>query len=104
AEMPRRCLSRSSSRASCASRCASSTAEVLDNPVVSTLRLALCQLNPTVGEIGANERAIATALAGARDAGAGLAICGELAITGYPPEDLLHKEHFVRDARAAVDR
>ena len=77
---------------------------MLDNPVVSTLRLALCQLNPTVGEIGANERAIATALAGARDAGAGLAICGELAITGYPPEDLLYKEHFLRDARAAVDR
>ena len=83
---------------------ASSTAEVLDNPVVSTLRLALCQLNPTVGDIAANERAIADALERARAAGAGLAVCGELAVTGYPPEDLLYKEHFLRDALAALER
>jgi NAD+ synthase (glutamine-hydrolysing) len=68
------------------------------------LRLALCQLNPTVGDIAGNELAIAQALGRAREAGAGLAICGELAVTGYPPEDLLYKEHFLRDAREAVER
>jgi NAD+ synthase (glutamine-hydrolysing) len=68
------------------------------------LRLALCQLNPTVGDIAANERAIARAIARAHEAGAGLAVCGELAVTGYPPEDLLYKEHFLRDAREAVER
>ena len=71
---------------------------------MATLRLALCQLNPTVGDIAANEAAIAAALDRARDLGAGLAIFGELAVTGYPPEDLLYKEHFLRDARAAIDR
>jgi NAD+ synthase (glutamine-hydrolysing) len=72
--------------------------------VVDKLRLALCQLNPTVGDIAANEAAIATALADARRQHAGLVLFGELAVTGYPPEDLLYKEHFLRDARAAIDR
>jgi NAD+ synthase (glutamine-hydrolysing) len=77
---------------------------MLDNRWVATLRLALCQLNPTVGDIAANEAAIAASLEAARDRGAGLALFGELAVTGYPPEDLLYKEHFLRDARAAIDR
>jgi NAD+ synthase (glutamine-hydrolysing) len=70
----------------------------------SPLRLALFQQNPTVGDIAANEAAIAATVALAREAGAGLLLCGELAVTGYPPEDLLYKEHFLRDARAAVER
>jgi NAD+ synthase (glutamine-hydrolysing) len=77
---------------------------MLDNRNVATLRLALCQLNPTVGDIAANEAAIANSLAAARAQDAGLVLFGELAITGYPPEDLLYKEHFLRDAREAVDR
>jgi len=77
---------------------------MLDNRNVATLRLALCQLNPTVGDIAANEAAIADSLAAARAQDAGLVLFGELAITGYPPEDLLYKEHFLRDAREAVDR
>jgi len=71
---------------------------------MAPLRLALFQQNPTVGDIAANERAIADAIASARAAGAGLVVCGELAVTGYPPEDLLYKEHFLREARAATDR
>src|SRR5579862_239124 len=71
---------------------------------MAPLRIALYQQNPTVGDIAANERAIAGALESARAAGAGLALFGELAVTGYPPEDLLYKQHFLRDARAAVDR
>jgi NAD+ synthase (glutamine-hydrolysing) len=68
------------------------------------LRLALCQINQTVGDIPGNERRIEAAIATARDAGAQLAVFPELTITGYPPEDLLLKRHFLRDAREAIDR
>jgi NAD+ synthase (glutamine-hydrolysing) len=68
------------------------------------LRLALCQIDPTVGDILANEAMVARGIDAARTAGAGLVAFGELALTGYPPEDLLHKEHFLRDVRAAVER
>jgi len=68
------------------------------------LRIALHQLNAVVGDIAGNERAIVGAIGRARDAGAQLVLFPELALTGYPPEDLLLKEHFLRDARAALDR
>ena len=68
------------------------------------MRVALAQINPTVGDIAGNEAKIREQLARAREAGAQLALFPELAITGYPPEDLLLKEHFLADARAAVER
>ena len=68
------------------------------------LRLALCQVNPTVGAIAANEALVALGIAAAREAGAELVLFGELALSGYPPEDLLYKEHFLRDCRAALER
>src|SRR5919198_2212278 len=68
------------------------------------MRLALAQLNPTVGDIAGNEAMVRRHLARAREAGAQLALFPELVVTGYPPEDLLLKEHFLADARAAVDR
>jgi NAD+ synthase (glutamine-hydrolysing) len=66
------------------------------------VRLALCQLNATVGDIDGNARALARALAAARAAGAELVLAPELALTGYPPEDLLLREHFLADARRAL--
>ncbi len=68
------------------------------------LRLALCQLNATVGDIAGNEARIRDGLNGAVAAGAQLVLFPELALTGYPPEDLLLKEHFLADARAALER
>src|SRR5512132_616081 len=68
------------------------------------MRVALAQINPTVGDIAANEAKIREYLARARSEGAQLALFPELAVTGYPPEDLLLKEHFLADARAAVER
>jgi len=68
------------------------------------LRLALCQMNPIVGDIAGNERKVVDGIDGARRAGAQLVLFPELAITGYPPEDLLLKEHFLRDARDALER
>ena len=68
------------------------------------MRVALAQINATVGDIPGNEAKVREQLARAREAGAQLALFPELAVTGYPPEDLLLKEHFLADARAAVER
>jgi NAD+ synthase (glutamine-hydrolysing) len=68
------------------------------------VRIALAQLNPTVGDIAGNEAKALEALERSRAAGAQLVLFPELYVTGYPPEDLLLKEHFLRDARAAVER
>jgi NAD+ synthase (glutamine-hydrolysing) len=68
------------------------------------MRLALHQLNATVGDLAGNEAKIRTGLAQAKEAGAQIVAFPELAVTGYPPEDLLLKEHFLQDARAVVDR
>ena len=67
------------------------------------MRLALCQLNATVGDIGANAERIGAGVNSARDAEADLVLFGELALTGYPPEDLLLREHFLADARSALE-
>jgi NAD+ synthase (glutamine-hydrolysing) len=67
------------------------------------VRLALCQLNATVGDIDGNARRIRAGIDAARAAGAELVMFPELAVTGYPPEDLLLREHFLEDARTAVE-
>ena len=68
------------------------------------MRLALCQINATVGDIAGNARRIAEGIAAAREAGAELVLFPELSLTGYPPEDLLLKEHFLADARSELER
>jgi NAD+ synthase (glutamine-hydrolysing) len=72
--------------------------------MAETLRLSLHQINTTVGDIAANEARIKEGLEAARAAGAQVALFPELAVTGYPPEDLLLKEHFLRDAHLALER
>ncbi|MBW3662444.1 MAG: NAD+ synthase [Actinobacteria bacterium] len=59
------------------------------------LRVALAQLNPTVGDLDGNARSILEAWRGAADVGADVVVFTELALTGYPPEDLLLKSRFV---------
>jgi len=66
------------------------------------MRLALCQINVTVGDIAGNRDRILQAVGQARARSAELVLTPELAVTGYPPEDLLLREHFIADARAAV--
>jgi NAD+ synthase (glutamine-hydrolysing) len=68
------------------------------------LRLVACQLNTVVGDLDGNADRIVRALADAERAGGDLAIFPELAITGYPPEDLLSRPGFITDNLAAVDR
>jgi NAD+ synthase (glutamine-hydrolysing) len=67
------------------------------------LRLALCQINATVGDIAGNARRILDGLSSARAADAELVLFPELALTGYPPEDLLLREHFLTDTRVALE-
>src|SRR5918911_3523243 len=68
------------------------------------LRVALAQLNTTVGDIDGNAAKIARAIERARGEGAQLVVVPELALTGYPPEDLLLKPSFVDAAGAALER
>jgi NAD+ synthase (glutamine-hydrolysing) len=63
----------------------------------------LCQVNATVGDIAGNAEKVRRGIVDARAAGARLVLFPELVVTGYPPEDLLLKEHFLRDARAALE-
>lgn len=66
------------------------------------MRLALAQLDPVVGDIAGNREMLAEAIEAACAHGADLFVSAELAVTGYPPEDLLHKRHFLADAREAI--
>ncbi len=67
------------------------------------MRLALAQLNTVVGDLDGNRGRILDHLARAVDAGADLVVFPELAVTGYPPEDLLLRPGFVKAARSSLD-
>ena len=67
------------------------------------MRLALAQINSTVGDLAGNTRKILDWIERARAAGAELVAFPELAVTGYPPEDLLLKPDFLCANRACLD-
>ena len=67
------------------------------------MRLALAQLNTTVGDLRGNCARLRGAYRRASEAGADLLLAPELAITGYPPRDLLAKRRFVQDNLHALD-
>jgi NAD+ synthase (glutamine-hydrolysing) len=66
------------------------------------MRLALAQINPVVGDLEGNRALILQRVAEAKDARADIALFPELAVTGYPPEDLLLRPGFVRAAEASL--
>ena len=66
------------------------------------LRVALAQINPTVGDLRGNARKITDYTARARDEGAALVVFPELTLSGYPPEDLLLKTSFLDSAQLAI--
>ena len=68
------------------------------------LRVALSQLNPTVGDLVGNESKVVADYARAEAEGCHVVVFPELTVTGYPPEDLLLKKSFVRHNRLAVER
>ncbi|HLT70485.1 MAG TPA: NAD+ synthase [Acidimicrobiales bacterium] len=71
---------------------------------MARIRVALCQINTTVGDLDGNAERVLEATREAEAAGCDLAVFPELALTGYPPEDLLLKPGFVADNRRALDR
>jgi NAD+ synthase (glutamine-hydrolysing) len=66
------------------------------------IRLALAQINTVVGDLEGNRDRILRRLAEARQEGSQLVLFPELAITGYPPEDLLHRPSFIRAAERTL--
>jgi NAD+ synthase (glutamine-hydrolysing) len=71
---------------------------------VGTMRIALCQLDVTVGDLDANAEKVIAQLAQAEAAGADLAVFPELVLTGYPPEDLLLEPGFVAGNLLALEK
>ncbi|HLG21552.1 MAG TPA: NAD+ synthase, partial [Candidatus Manganitrophaceae bacterium] len=69
-----------------------------------TLRIALAQMNSAVGDLGGNVRKINDAIEQARENKVDLIAFPELAITGYPPEDLLLKPQFIQDNLKALEK
>ncbi len=68
------------------------------------LRLALAQIDPTVGDIDGNVRLIAESIEHARNASAQLIVLPELCLSGYPPEDLVLRRDFLEAVREGLDR
>jgi NAD+ synthase (glutamine-hydrolysing) len=68
------------------------------------MRLALAQINTIVGDLDGNRERILHRVEEARGVGADLVLLPELAVTGYPPEDLLLRPAFVREARRSLER
>ena len=67
------------------------------------MRIALAQVNPTVGDLAGNTKLVVEWIERAREADADIVCFPELVITGYPPEDLVLKPSFVRDNLAQLD-
>jgi len=68
------------------------------------VKIALGQINPTVGDFSGNANKIIEFSRRARDAGAGLILFPELSVCGYPPRDLVERPTFVAKNRESVDR
>jgi NAD+ synthase (glutamine-hydrolysing) len=66
------------------------------------MRIALAQINPVVGDLAGNRELILARLAEAKAQGAEVVLFPELAVTGYPPEDLLLRPGFVRAAEESL--
>src|SRR5436190_13667883 len=68
------------------------------------MKIALAQINTTVGDFAGNEAKILAAYRRGAGAGVELVVFPELATTGYPPRDLLLKGGFIRNNLALLDR
>ncbi|HJU30096.1 MAG TPA: NAD+ synthase [Hyphomicrobiaceae bacterium] len=75
----------------------------MPDATADTLRIALAQLNPVVGDLAGNSAKLRRARAEAAAQNADLVVFSELFITGYPPEDLVRKPAFAAAARSAVE-
>ncbi len=78
-------------------------ATVLDDEVMPQLRLALAQVNPCVGDLAGNTTMIGARCREANAAGAHIVVFGEMALTGYPVEDLAIRESFAAASVQALN-
>lgn len=67
------------------------------------MRILIAQINPTVGDIDGNARLIIQSIEKGKSLGAGIVLFPELALSGYPPEDLLLLSGFVEDLKNALE-
>lgn len=68
------------------------------------MKIALGQINPTVGDFSGNAAKIIQFAQQARGAGAGLILFPELAVSGYPPRDLVERPSFIAHSRATIEK
>jgi len=68
------------------------------------MRIALGQFNAIVGDLAGNAEKMRNIYADALRSDVDLLVFPELAVCGYPPEDLLHKKHFLQENRSTVDK
>jgi len=68
------------------------------------VKIALGQINPTVGDFSGNASKIVDFARRAQAAGAGLILFPELSVCGYPPRDLVERPSFVAHNRETVER
>jgi NAD+ synthase (glutamine-hydrolysing) len=67
-------------------------------------RIEILQMNPLVGDVAGNAERLIAAAQRAREQGIDLLVCPELALTGYPPEDLLLRPEFIARVETALER
>ena len=67
------------------------------------MKIALAQINPTVGDVSENVQKIIRFLRNAKEQKAGLVVFPEMSITGYPPKDLLLKKSFIAENKKCLD-
>jgi len=67
------------------------------------LKIALAQINPTIGDLAGNARKIEARVQDAQSAGADLVVFSELALSGYPPKDLLNQPEFISENQKFLD-
>ncbi len=71
---------------------------------MTRIRIALAQINVTVGDLDGNRDKIISWIGRAKDIGAHVVVFPELAVSGYPPEDLLLKQHFLADCEDSLNK
>ena len=68
------------------------------------MKVAIAQVNPTVGDLEGNRRLVEEAASRGESANADLVVLPEMVLTGYPPMDLLERDGFVRDQLRELER
>lgn len=71
---------------------------------MTTTRIALAQVNPTVGDLAGNLELMSRDLGRARDAGAKIVVFPEMVLAGYPPEDLVFKPDFLSESARLLEK